>query len=693
MKYVALLALQKVARSHPYLVSLHEDVILDCVDDPDISIRSRALDLFVDMVNVDNLTSIVGRLLAQLRQCSSSASNVDSPYHELPGSQGVTPAADFDDEEAEQTIRSREKKSDLPPSLPDDYRINVIRRILEMSSRNTYADIGDFDWYIDVLVELIGHVPADSNYEIATDIGDELRNVAVRVKSSRSEVVIAIESLLSIERRTQMLPSPGSLKALEPIIWVVGEYSCHLSNPVSLLNSIIHPSTLHVNDRTLGMCVQAVVKVFTFVAGDRQRSWTAERRSEILLLLQRMINFLEPLTSHPNLEVQERSVEYLELARLAIEACISHETSSEYGAYTDPPLLLTEAMPNLFAGLELRPVALDAQKRVPLPVGLDFNVPLDDNLQSLLHAADLDLIPDAEDGFDQFYKKRPPMQSVQPAAARLDQHEPAPSYQQSAADYLDPDLVAKRRAERHERHRDDPFYIPSEDTTSSNVLRTNNGDDLDLESIPIMELDLDGTDLIQPSPRRKMPSKSKARRQIEILDDDSIGSDFAVEVKNANTSLSKAKKSLLQVDSSGLTSLSLDGHSHRSRLEVEQLEAEEAEMAAAMKQVEKLRLEMQRNSEAIEIKTGPTDGVVVKRKKKKTAAAEETSVAGDEVVPKSAEKKNKKKKEKKKIDAVTAGADELDSAGPTAVQSVEDTSVRKKKVKRRQVTFDGDANT
>jgi AP-3 complex subunit delta-1 len=63
VKYVALLAFEKIVGSHPYLVSQQQDVILECIDDPDISIRMRALDLVVGMVNADNLTAIVGRLM------------------------------------------------------------------------------------------------------------------------------------------------------------------------------------------------------------------------------------------------------------------------------------------------------------------------------------------------------------------------------------------------------------------------------------------------------------------------------------------------------------------------------------------------------------------------------------------------------------------------------------------------------
>ena len=50
VKYIALLALVKIVPSHPYLVAEYQDMILASVNDQDISIRMRALDLISAMV-------------------------------------------------------------------------------------------------------------------------------------------------------------------------------------------------------------------------------------------------------------------------------------------------------------------------------------------------------------------------------------------------------------------------------------------------------------------------------------------------------------------------------------------------------------------------------------------------------------------------------------------------------------------
>jgi AP-3 complex subunit delta-1 len=64
--------------------------------------------------------------------------------------------------------------------------------------------------------------------------------------------------------------------------------------------------------------------------------------------------------------VQERAVEYLELLKLASEAW--HTRSADR-----PSLPLTQAIPNLFVGMELNPVAPGALKKVPIPDDLDLD--------------------------------------------------------------------------------------------------------------------------------------------------------------------------------------------------------------------------------------------------------------------------------------------------------------------------------
>jgi AP-3 complex subunit delta-1 len=50
VKYLGLLAMSKILQTHPKSVQAHNDLILQCLDDKDESIRLRALDLLSGMV-------------------------------------------------------------------------------------------------------------------------------------------------------------------------------------------------------------------------------------------------------------------------------------------------------------------------------------------------------------------------------------------------------------------------------------------------------------------------------------------------------------------------------------------------------------------------------------------------------------------------------------------------------------------
>jgi AP-3 complex subunit delta len=185
VKYVGLLALAKITSTHADLVSDHHDLILSCIDDADISIRLRALDLLVGMVTRDSLTEIVKQLMLQL----------------------LEPPPDS-----------------ISPPLPDHYRIELVRRILAMSTRDNYSNIGNnFEWYVAVLVDLARIAKVD----VGRELSEEILNVTVRVKSVRAFSVKVLRDLLrdfevmsgSVEK------VQGQSEVLGAAAWIVGEYS------------------------------------------------------------------------------------------------------------------------------------------------------------------------------------------------------------------------------------------------------------------------------------------------------------------------------------------------------------------------------------------------------------------------------------------------------------------------------------
>ena len=730
LRYVALLAFAKITASHADLVADHQDVILECIDDADISIRTRALDLVVDMVNSNNLQMVVERLLKQLKT-AGKASPVNEPENDRAVHEGVIPMADDDDEGTTMSVKKGDHKSDQPPPLPEDYRQSVIERILEMCSKENYTNMDDFEWYITVLVELVRQCPSitiggasgsqgSPKQTMADAIGDELRNVAVRVKGVRPEAAAAAQSLLLLDNRDDNFAqaTESAQNVLAAAAFIAGEYSAMLPDPAAVLASLVHSTSNQLPTHALASYIQAIPKVFATLTSDEQIPWTESRRSEIILLVARITHFLEPLNLHPSLEIQERAVEYLDLMRLASEAISAQQVGSNQDGYMEPPLLLTQAIPSLFTGMDLNPVAPDAVRNVAAPEGLDLDAPINGSLNMILQQADYDTEYDSgEDEVRRFYYEKLSMVKTvhtKSAASTLeDRSSRSASYQDADRDsLLDPEALERKRADRRERYRDDPYYIDSErnsgtSTPMHSILRSANGSDLDVDAIPVMELKLDSNTTSDNVHASKPKAQKKPKRHFEITSDETLDSSnptsSSAPVSYPSSPSGRgamslppsraSKKSLLEFNSAGLSALSLEegpstgGSRHgnaSSKLEYDRRVQEEEELAKAMKEVERLRLEMQRQAERVD--EPAEEGTVVKRKSKKKARS--GVIADDDQSTKPAPDTEVKKKKKKKKVKETDAPVETTVPQEEVTEDAEQSLAKPKKKKKRQVVFD-----
>lgn len=692
LKYVALLAFNKIVSTHPLLVAEQQDVILKCLDDPDISIRLQALELATGMVSSDTLQSVVEKLMRQLTNAADEHTNA------------VHSADRMDNTDLEQRLVADTRSSEMQ-ALPNEYRAEIINKILDMSSANTYANIVDFEWYIDVLVRLIRQLPARSSKpsansstttSLASKLALQLLDIAVRVKELRQEVVRVAESIVSMSTRTSVFASheTGLNEVLDAASWICGEYATYLATPYEVVNSCCLDTTRSLAARTIMTILQMIPKVFARISADANKDWNKSRKSTLSFTLARVTTFLETLSTHPNLEVQERSVEFLELLKLGSEAL----TASTDDAL-EAPLLLSGALHDLFSGSELNPVSAAAQRKVPLPDDLDLDTPINSVLNSVLQASQLDDVQETDDeeslAFNRFYHERDntpaqvghtfTVESKLRAGDAGDVDEPQ-SYQnpESAA------TTALRKAERAARTRDDPFYIPSGSHTPSNELSsavTKDQEALDVDSIPIIDLKIDASQLPEHH-ARPTKIKKKPKRKFAVTADESIDSaepqlSSSYSDNHASRPLHhltpstssypsspariRSSRNLLTVNSATLNSVSLTDSPSNSRdaqIELERRIAEEAEMAAALKEIERKRLELAREEERsqTQIAEGVSEeGVVVRRKKKKPSQDRDGDDEVEVVVKKAKKKKKseqdvgggdvvKKKKKKKKVE-------------------------------------------
>ncbi|OJD25215.1 hypothetical protein ACJ73_03423 [Blastomyces percursus] len=717
LKYVALLAFNRIVTSHPTLVAMQQDVIMDCLDDNDISIRLQALELVSGMVSSDSLHAVVSRLITQL-QTSPAPTDDAQVISTMPVV--LTPSADIDGDDPEEQLQSTNKRNESVLALPNHYRNEVLQRILDICSRDTYASIVDFEWYIDILVQLVRLVPPtgaglselhSQKGGVAGRIGYELRNVAVRVKSVRPEATRAAELLILIDNRGTLFPVPSAActNILEYVAWIVGEYAEYLEVPDRTLTSLLHPANLYLPGTVLSSYLQAIPKLFISLTL-KSYGWDSQRQTEVLLVLARITDFLEKLSSHPDLDVQERAIEFLELLRLTAEAISSQDTDS-----SDAPLLLSSAIPSLFTGVELNPVAVGAQKKVPQPENLDLDKALNDRVHYILTESENGWlgISDQDDFRDFYYV--PDLVSTKQQSYNKESATPnttQTSYQNMTDDFAESaEAKARRRAERRDRNKDDPFYIGHDEGSSGTstpfhqVLLTSNGEELDIDSIPIIDLAIESSKTTPPSAiwrGERQPKKAHSKpKKVEILGDETITvsderatSTGGLTLTTAMAEKPKIKRSLLEVDSSGLSNLSLDEASGPggsgptapglSIHDIERREAEEAEMAKAMLKIERLRLEMQRAADRVEAHGVPPEGTLVKRKKK----TKKMDQADARVKAKTKKKEDNGGEKPLTPNSMAAGVASAVSAGEPVVPGGEvgDGEVEVKRKKKRETT-------
>ena len=643
MKYVALLAYNKIVRSHPQIVAAQEDTILSCIDDPDFSIRLEALKLLSGLTGPHNVVDIVNHLMRQLgpgglKSTSAPTNQVVPKWTEDAESESV--------ERLSLTEDASTHSADL--FMSDSYKATVIRQILQMCSQNSYANVIDFRWYLQVLVQLCHDASLGSssalalqdNTELAhsentttTLLGSELRNIAVRVTNVRPDVVKESFAILMAQARHPTLFQAGHRQILEYIVWVTGEYTEFLPSIIDTLDTLL--LLCKVDDLFACVSLQAASKLVVAHINSVASVWDGQHRMLIDLLLSKVIRFCEQFITNPNVEIQERAVEMLELFRLAEEAAKNHLSQQK-----SPPVLLTHAIPSLFNSSSLNPVAPSAQRKVPIPKRLDLDAPINHSLNRLLTFAEHEpLVTDSLSGLGDYYHEISRMETAAEAAQDASEHTPGPiDYMPARELDLAGEIPPKGQERKYERHRDDPYYIDNITDIGTSapayfheMITRGHEQDIDIDAIPVMDLDLEPL-TIALDENRVMGMKEHqvahitADEEIETASDlfeTHTGTYAPKEQTLSKTPKYKAKRSLLQVDSSGVggfeseSDIPVPGIAHVSY----DYEVENEAMTKALAEVEQARLEMQRAAERVRT-TGniPDNGTLVKKKAKRKTA-------------------------------------------------------------------------
>ncbi|QSL66605.1 hypothetical protein MERGE_000987 [Pneumocystis wakefieldiae] len=334
LKYVGLLALSKLIITHPTLVLRFKDIILECFENNDMDIRLRSLDLVECLVNKDNLQQIVKYLMSQLL---------------------------------------------LPlDSLSKYYRISLVNRIISISSKDSYANILDFNWYISVLTSLV----KISKVNVAEILGVEMRNVSVRVKVARLYSIKHFSTLLyDPEVIDSVYDSESNIGVLSFVAWIVGEYSSLLDSYYEVFESMLLPKVLTFPTNIQKIYIQAIPKIFVNWVFKQVAYWNMEKKAELLVWIQKIIFFLDMFCTSKDLEVSQRAIEFREVFRIVqsiIEsddsALSSDDMDKSLNQFSNTSYLTSFFFNDILLAMfldDLNPVAPKAQRKIPV-VDLDL---------------------------------------------------------------------------------------------------------------------------------------------------------------------------------------------------------------------------------------------------------------------------------------------------------------------------------
>ncbi|XP_054722236.1 AP-3 complex subunit delta-1-like [Uloborus diversus] len=311
LKYLGLLAMSKILKTHPKSVQAHKDLVLQCLDDKDESIRLRALDLLYGMVSKKNLMEIVKKLMVHM-------------------------------DKAEGT----------------QYRDELLSKIIDICSQNNYQYITNFEWYVSILVELT-RIDGTKHGSV---IASQMLDVAIRVQAIRNFAVSQMAILLKNAHLLQGSSDRNSIsEVLYAAAWICGEFSEMLSDPFDTLEAMMDPKVMFLPSHIQSIFVQNATKLYARVLELSEANDDSEKASAVSHLL---VETMPMFVQSADLEVQERA------------CCILHLAKQIQKLQSKGEKVASELL-SLFVG-ELNPVAPKAQKKVPIPEGLDLDAWIND---------------------------------------------------------------------------------------------------------------------------------------------------------------------------------------------------------------------------------------------------------------------------------------------------------------------------
>ncbi|KAF9503919.1 hypothetical protein BS47DRAFT_1401941 [Hydnum rufescens UP504] len=214
----------KIVPLHPHLVSAHQDGIISSIEDQDISLRMRALDLVSSM-----------RLpRTEPRQCDihpPNLSHAQQQRHPMSLAISVT----------------RADASPAPSIFTSASRLEVSCGISVLVDLAYVSNVGS----------------------IGRDINDKLLDVVVRVKGMRAFAARLMLRLLNDEILLENCRDPTSYsEVLWAAAWSCRKYYLELASSQGLVALLLQPNVMLLREVTIAVYLQTALKVFRYWAAE-----------------------------------------------------------------------------------------------------------------------------------------------------------------------------------------------------------------------------------------------------------------------------------------------------------------------------------------------------------------------------------------------------------------------------------------
>ncbi|CAF0737741.1 unnamed protein product [Brachionus calyciflorus] len=318
LKYLGLLAMSKILQTNPKSVQMHKDLIMQCLDDKDESIRLRSLDLLYGMVSKKNLMEIIKKLMMHMSKAEGT-----------------------------------------------HYRDELLAKIIDICSQNNYQFVTNFEWYVSVLVELT-RMEGTRHGKL---LSSQMLDVAIRVETIRPFIVAQMSILIDnmhVFAITNSIPSKENknysdiCEVLNAATWICGEFAANLQNPMKTLESMSKSKVTNLPGHIQSTFVQNIFKLYVHLIKKNSQDYDECKR-----LTDYLIDKMKIFEQNSDIEVQERACSFLQILKYVLKMLDSDPSGVENELWS------------LFEG-ELNPVAPKAQRKVPVPEGLDLDAWIND---------------------------------------------------------------------------------------------------------------------------------------------------------------------------------------------------------------------------------------------------------------------------------------------------------------------------